>query len=218
MNRHHFVPKVLAPLSLAVAVTGARPASAEPPPPVDVVIPPALAPQRVLTVEWNPLPLFVSKLSADVVITPADHHALVIAPFYAWPTTAPLQVAGTDTAGNAVTIGIESQKFTAFGAELGYRYYTGTGGPRGFFAGPSLVLSSVTATAGNGDTTPFLEYGLALDMGYGAIVADRIALTFGAGAEYSATSKTIPPQQFPAAIYANRGLYPRLLFAAGYSF
>jgi hypothetical protein len=81
-----------------------------------------------------------------------------------------------------------------------------------------LILASVTATAGNGRTTSFLGYGAAADVGYGAVVADRIALTFGAGVQYSAPSKSIPAQQFPAAIYANRGVFPRLLLAVGYSF
>jgi hypothetical protein len=48
-------------------------------------------------------------------------------------------------------------------------------------------------------------------------VGDRVALTFGLGAQYSRTDKEIPPQQFPAAIFANSGVFPRLLIGAGYS-
>jgi hypothetical protein len=167
-----------------------------------------------VTIQWNPLPLFLSKLSADVVITPGNHHALVVSPFYAWPSTAPIQT--TDM--NNVTTAIPQQTFTGFGAELGYRYYTARGGPRGFFLGPSVILSSMTATAGNGSTTSFYDYGIAADAGYGAVVADRVALTLGVGVQYSRTDKSIPAQQFPAAVFANEGVFPRLLVAAGYSF
>jgi hypothetical protein len=215
MNRSRLLSSLLAGgVGLTAVFAAQRPASAGPPPPVDVVLPPEPVPQRVLAVEWNPLPLFLSKLSADVIVTPGDHHAVVVSPFYAWPSTVPLNVTNPD---GTVTV-ILPQKFTGFGGEIGYRYYGGHGGPRGFFAGPSLILSSMTATAGNGSTTPFFGYGLAFDAGYGAVVADRIALTFGLGAQYTRTDKSIPPQQFPAAIFANAGVFPRLLVAAGYSF
>jgi hypothetical protein len=205
---------LLAGVGFAAVLAVSHPALAEPPPPVDVVLPAEPAPQRVVTVQWNPLPLFLSKLSADVVITPGNHHALVISPFYAWPSTAPIN--NTDMQNNVTFI--ESQTFKGFGAEIGYRYYGGRGGPRGFFAGPSVILSSMTATAGDGSTTPFFGYGLAVDAGYGAVVADCIALTFGLGAQYSRTDKSIPAQQFPAVVFANSGVFPRLLVAAGYSF
>jgi hypothetical protein len=214
MTRTCFGSSLLAGVALTAAASVSRPAAAAPPPPVDVVLPPEPAPQRVVSIQWNPLPLFLSKLSADVVITPGDHHALVVSPFYAWPTTAP--VSNTDAAGNVTAI--PQQQFTGFGAELGYRYYAAHGGPRGLFAGPSVILSSMTATAGNGSTTSFFGYGLAADVGYGAVVADRIALTLGLGVQYSRTDKSIPAQQFPAAVFANAGVFPRLLVAAGYSF
>jgi hypothetical protein len=214
MSGSRFGSNLLAGACLATLLAQPRTAHAAPPPPVDVVLPPETAPQRVLTVQWNPLPLFLSKLSADVVIAPGDHHTIVLSPFYAWPSTAPLS--STDM--NSNTTVIQSQSFKGFGGEIGYRYYAGRGGPRGFFAGPSVILSSMTATAGNGSTTPYFGYGVALDAGYGAVVADRIGLTLGLGAQYSRTDKSIPAQQFPAAVFANAGVFPRLLVAAGYSF
>jgi hypothetical protein len=215
MNRTRFVSNLLAGVGLSAVLAASRVASAQPPPPVDVVLPAEAAPQRVLTVQWNPLPLFISKLSADVVIAPGNHHAVVVSPFYAWPSTAAFNT--TDGSGNVTGI-IPSQTFTGFGAEIGYRYYAGYGGPRGFFAGPSVIVSSMKATAYDGSTTPYLGYGAALDVGYGAVVADRIALTLGLGAQYTRTDKSIPAQQFPAAVFANAGVFPRLLVAAGYSF
>jgi hypothetical protein len=214
MNRSRCTSTLLACVGFATLLAQPRAAHAGPPPPVDVVLPAETAPQRVVSVQWNPLPLFLSKLSADVVIAPGDHHAIVLSPFYAWPSTAPIN--STDATGNITAI--KSQSFKGFGGELGYRYYAGRGGPRGFFAGPSLIVSSMTATAGDGSTTPYLGYGVAIDAGYGAVVADRIALTLGLGAQYSRTDKSIPAQQFPAAVFANAGVFPRLLVAAGYSF
>jgi len=186
--------------------------------PVDVVLPVEASPHRPVVLEWNPLPLFVAKASADIVIAPVDHHALVLAPFYVWPTTAPLLVNQTDANGNPLVVSIPAQAFTGFGAEIGYRYYAGRGGPRGFFVGPSLIVASMTATAGDGSKTSYTDYGAAVDLGYGALVADRIALTLGLGAQYTRPSHSIPPQQFPAAIYANEGVFPRLLVGVGYGF
>jgi hypothetical protein len=47
------------------------------------------------------------------------------------------------------------------------------------------------------------------------LIADRVALSLGAGLQALTTSKSIPGQQFPAKIYANGGVLPRLLFAIG---
>jgi hypothetical protein len=239
MNRSCLVTRVLAGVGLTATLASAPVAHAESSPPIDVVLPVEAVPQRVVSVAWNPLALFISKISADVVIAPGDHHAIVVSPFYAWPSTVSVITPGTDFYGQPVNVAgcapgvstaqsgmpapgpqctIPSQSFTGFGAELGYRYYTGRGGPRGFFAGPSLILAAMTATAGDNSKTSYLDYGLAIDAGYGALVADRVAITLGVGAQYSRPSTTIPPQQFPAAIYANAGIFPRLLVGVGYGF
>ncbi len=192
----------------------AKPAVAQPPPAVDVVIRETPPPQKLLTVEWNPIALAIGKLSANVLFVPIDHHALILSPFYAWATTAPIYVFAND--GTATQL--PEQKFSGFGGEIGYRYYTGLAGPRGFFFGPSLVLASMQATAANGDTTSFFDYGLAVDAGYQVLVADVVSLSLGGGVQYLATSQSIPPQQFPANVYANSGLRPRLLASIGWAF
>jgi hypothetical protein len=215
MNRPLLRPKLFSGFAFAFMVTIARAGTAEPPPPVDVVIREAPPPQRYLTIQWNPFALFVDKVSADIVVTPVDHHGLVLSPFYAWPSTVHISITDPNS---MVPIDIPSQTFTGFGGEIGYRYYTGKAGARGFFAGPSFVIASMTAAASDSSKTSFQDYGLALDVGYGALVADRIAITLGGGAQYIATSKSIPDQQFPATIYANTGLRPRLLLGLGYGF
>jgi hypothetical protein len=215
MSRTASVPGVLVCACFAATAASAPVARADPPPPVDVVIPEPAPPRRVLTVEWSPLTLFIAKVSVDVVVAPTDHHALVLVPFYASTTTAPLATSGMDASGN--TIQLPAQNFKGFGGEIGYRYYVERGGPRGFFLGPSLLLGSMTATAADGTRTPFWNYGLAADGGYEALVVDRIAISVGAGVQYTATSKSIPNQQLPASLYANGGLGPRLLLAVGYA-
>jgi hypothetical protein len=191
----------------------------EPPPPVDVALHEAPSPHRTLTLEWNPLALFIDRFSLNAVIVPCDHHALVVSPFYTWSSTVPYGT-GIDANGNALpyVLNVLSQSFKGFGGELGYRYYFDVGGPRGFFVGPSVMLAAITATAGNGSQTSFADFGFAADVGYEALIADKIAVSVGAGAQYAWPSKFIPDQQLPASIYANKGVKPRLLLSLGYAF
>jgi hypothetical protein len=208
----------------AAMVTTASPAPCaeappEAPPAVDVVLRVPPPPHRTLTIEWNPLTLFIDRVSFNVVIAPGDHHALVLSPFYTWSSTIPYGTS-IDSNGNTLgyTLNVESQSFKGFGGELGYRYYFSTGGPRGFFVGPSVILAGITATAGDGAQTSFLDVGVAVDAGYEALIANCIALSGGLGAQYVFTTKSIPQQQLPAAIYANNDLRPRLNLSVGYAF
>jgi hypothetical protein len=230
MSQPSSLPNLIAGIGIAAALaTTTRLATADAPPstspspplhadlanmPVDVNIPGAPPPQRIVTAEFNPLPLIIGKISANVVITPGNHHALTINPFYISSTTAPIWVFN-DSGPSAV---LPLQKFTGFGGELGYRYYTGLAGPRGFFAGASLILAEMTAKAQNGTSTGYEDFGVALDVGYELLVAERVALTLGAGAQYTFPDKSIPDQQFPTDFYANARLAPRALAAIGWAF
>jgi hypothetical protein len=202
-------------------LTASRVGSAQESPastPVDVALKETPPAHRTLTIEWNPLALFIDRFSLDAVITPGDHHALVVGGFYTWPSTAEFTTS-LDAQGKQLpyTLSVPSQSFKGFGGELGYRYYAGRGGARGFFGGPSFLLESITATAYDGSQTSFMGYGVAGDIGYEALVADTIAVTAGAGLQYTFTSKSIPSQQLPASIVANERLYPRLLLSFGYA-
>jgi hypothetical protein len=220
MDRSPLLLKLLTGVGVAATVTTAwRFALAEPPPPVDVALHEVPPPHRALTIEWNPLALFIDRLSLNVVVVPGDHHALILSPFYTWAKTVPYATS-IDANGNTLpyTLNVLAQTFHGFGGELGYRYYFEKGGPRGFFLGPSLVLAGITAKAGNGSETPFVDFGVAADAGYEALIADTIAVSVGAGAQYVVTSKSIPEQQLPASIYANNAVRPRLLASIGFSF
>jgi hypothetical protein len=222
-----FVVNLIACAALGVVLTATRAGSAQQPPaatPVDVEVKQIPPPHRTLTIDWNPLALFIDRFSLDAVIAPGDHHALVLTGFYTWASTAEfatsLDAQGrplVDANGNPYTLSVPSQSFKGFGGELGYRYYAGRGGARGFFGGPSFLVESITATPYYGPQTSFMGYGVAGDVGYEALVADTIAVTVGAGLQYTFTSKSIPPQQLPASIVANERLYPRLLLSFGYA-
>ena len=187
-----------------------RAASAAEANPVDVRIPEASPPRRVFAIEYNPIALAIDRISIDVEVAPAEHHALILSPYYFYPRTA----AFMNDSGQAVL----SQKFEGAGGELGYRYYFGRGGLRGAFVGPSVLAAWVNATAGDGAQTSFGDIGFAADVGYQALVVDDWVVSLGAGAQYVWTTRSIPDQQMPANLYANRGIQPRVLFALGYAF
>ncbi len=181
--------------------------------PVDVSVPERTPSRRVFALEWNPVALFIDRLSATIEIAPVDHHTLVLSPYYFNTRTGSFPSASGDT-----LVAHLSQRFEGVGGEIGYRYYAGYGGPRGFFAGPSFILAGVKATDGNGAQTSLMDYGVALDIGWQALVADDWVVSLGGGAEYLFTSKSVPDQQAPAAYYANSGVHPRALAALGYAF
>jgi hypothetical protein len=198
--------------------------------PVNVALPEVPPPRRYAAIEWNPLPLLVmntgtkpdpngpkqgglGKLSVNIVLAPLEHHALILSPFYALTRTTPVTTYDDDLNPTQLPV----QTFRGYGTELGYRYYSGQGGLRGFFAGPSLIISSFTATAQNGTKTPYLDYGLAGDIGYEALVVDRVSLSLGLGLQYTTTNKSIPEQMLWAKVFANSAILPRVLISVGYA-
>jgi hypothetical protein len=198
--------------------------------PVDVTLPEAAPPRRYLAIEWNPLPFVamhtgvkpdpggptqggLGKLSLNLVLAPLEHHALILSPYYVLTRTTPI----TAFDDNANPTQLPVQTFRGYGTELGYRYYTGQGGLRGFFAGPSLILAAMTATAQNGQKTPYLDYGVAVDVGYQALVVDSVSLSLGAGLQYTTPSKNIPEQMLWAKVFANTAVFPRVLASVGWA-
>lgn len=231
MTRSFPLRTALAGLVAAMAVprfaAAAEAPSAAPPPasaPADVAVDVALheepPPRRIFSVEWNPLSLIINKLSVQLVVVPVDHHALVLNPFYTWTSTSPIDIYNDQSLqnNNAPAAQLPTQKFEGFGGEIGYRYYSGLGGPRGLFVGPSLILAGMTANAQNGSQTSYFDFGVAADVGYELIVLDSLSLAVGAGVQYATPSKTIPNQQFPADVYANSKVMPRALASIGWAF
>jgi hypothetical protein len=205
---------------IAIALVAPAMARADAPEPVpDVHVATASPPVRRLAIEIDPLPFIadLGKLQADVVLVPIAHHAIVASPFYTSTSTAPIVLQNAD--GNPM-LQLPEQIFHGVGLEIGYRYYTGVGGPRGFFVGPSVIYVAMfekQGEFGDGSHTNYQDLGLALDVGYQVLIADKISLAFGAGVQGMETSKSIPPQQFPARLYGNSGVWPRLLFSIGWA-
>jgi len=203
----------IATITLVAVTLTARAAVAEPPPPVDVTIHEPPPPRRYVSIALNPLSLILTRLSFDIVVTPADHHAIVISSHYFWTDTAPVFV--YDDQQNATQL--PKQHFEGGGGELGYRYYFGKGGPRGWFVGGSLLLSWITATAENGRQVPYLNAGGAIDAGYQILIVNRVSLNMGLGLQYTANNKDIPKQQFPSMLQTNGGVLPRFLLSLGFA-
>ena len=209
-----FASKAWLTLAAAVATIAPRGAAAQPPAPVDVVVKDEPPPERVASIEFNPAALLIDRISFNIEIVPVDHHALILSPYYFYPSTSAFS--RTDSNGNTTLVG--ETEFEGFGGELGYRYYWGHNGPRGMFIGPSLIAAWVQAKAPDGMKTTFSDLGVAADIGYQMLVADDWLVSLGAGVQYLTTTKSIPDQQAPANFYANRGVQPRILFALGYAF
>jgi hypothetical protein len=159
--------------------------------------------RRWLTLSYNPFTLQASRYGANAELLVASHH--VVAGTLYWANT----LTNEDSFSN---------RFRGIGGEIGYRYYTGHDGPRGLFFGPSFLLGAFDAIPARGATTHFGNYGLAVDFGYQALVADRWVVGVGGGIQYNRPDKTFPQQEVPASVYANPGVRPRLLLALGVAF
>jgi hypothetical protein len=199
-----------------LALCATSTAQADPAPafaPVDVGVVEPTPARRLFAVEWNPVALFIDRISFNFEIAPAEHHALVLAPYY-FNTRTP----SFATVSGEAPVVHASQRFEGVGGEIGYRYYAGRGGLRGFFAGPSFLLAGVRATDGAGGHTSLVTFGGAVDVGWQALVADDWLIGLGGGAAFVVASKSVPEQQAPAVYYANSGVHPRALAAVGYAF
>jgi hypothetical protein len=181
---------------------------------VDVALREPQPPRRTLALELNPLAgLALHRWGVNVIVAPSQHHAIILNPYHAYARTYPINLYDDD--GNPLLLPVQS--FNGWGAELGYRYYTGSGGLRGLFLGPSVFADWMTVEAQDGSKTKYVYYGLAADVGYQALINDTISLSFGAGLQYGLPSKDIPRQGFQAKYYANPILLPRLLISIGWA-
>ena len=179
---------------------------------VDVALREATPPQRYLALEINPLAgLALHRWGGNIIIAPLEHHAIIVNPFHVSTQTYAINL--YDDNGNPITLPV--QHFSGWGGELGYRYYSGRGGLRGLFLGPSLFADWMTVTAQDGSQTKYIYYGVAADVGYQALINHRVSLGFGAGLQYGLPNKDLPRQGFQAKYYANPILLPRLLISLG---
>lgn len=163
---------------------------------------------RPFALELNPLGLFVGgRVSINAEWAPVTHHVITLSPHFVHTSA--------DVAASPSTT--ESETFTGFGGELGYRYYTGHRGMNGVFIGPSLIAGAYNAGLPNGDQ-PFTDVGVAADVGVQEIFADHIVVGGGVGVEYLSVSHDFHDLPAGPSTVASSGLKPRLLLEAGYGF
>jgi hypothetical protein len=188
--------------ALAAAAVALVPATAHAQVPPDELA--ERAPEmRRFAVYVNPMSFIVNRYGASIEVLLASHHALEAGAYYVY---------------SEVSDGVSNNVFRGVGGELGYRFYLGQNGFRGFYVGPSLLLAALEAVPRNGASVSYFDFGGALDLGWEALVADRVLVGIGAGAQYTTNTKTLPPQQIPASVYANDGIRPRVSIAIGVAF
>jgi hypothetical protein len=177
-------------------------ARAEPPPPDLITVHEAAPPTRRIAISYDPLTLMLQRYGANVEVLLASHHVLGVSAYYAYART------NEDT----------NNVFRGVGGELGYRWYSGDDGPRGFYIGPSVLLGRFEAVPARGDSVSYWNVGGAMDLGWQALVADRVLFGLGAGLQYTAPTVSLAAQEVTASVYANAGLRPRLSLAFGVAF
>jgi hypothetical protein len=170
-----------------------------------------------ISLEVNPLGLTIGRYSISGEYLVATHHAVTLNPFY---THAPVTftVNGKEIDGGALN---------GFGGELGYRFYTGSKGPNGFFVGPSVLVASFSQSApagaeaaGSKGSQSFGSFGGAIDIGGQGVIGPGIVIGGGFGLQYTKNTETLDSANLnlASAIIAGGGLRPRFLFALGYAF
>jgi hypothetical protein len=166
---------------------------------------------KSIGIQGNPLDFAIGRYSIDLEYLPAPHHALHATPLYYYALP-----------------GVDDQ-LTGFGAELGYRFYTGEHGPHGFFAGGSFLVGSFEYIHGNpanlpydqANDTQYVQLGGAIDVGYRIIALGSFTAGAGAGLEY--VVDTIDPKfeyvshPWHDLVYG-WGLRPRAILEVGAAF
>ena len=160
-----------------------------------------------LSLEINPLAATIGRYSIQAEWMPAKHSAFVLNPHF-------------DHVSPTVTVNGDSvsETFTGFGGELGYRFYTGSKGPNGFFVGPSVLAGTYTSSVASGPSVSFTSIGAAVDVGGQAMIGPGILIGAGFGLQYTSVSQDFKDLPLTAGVIAGGGLRPRFLLSAGYAF
>ena len=183
--------------------TAAPPPTPPPPPPqhhdpepprVDYETP------RTTSIRLNPLPIFVGRLSADLELMLAPHHALVLNGNITFHKVAFER--NDNTLGYG--LGYSSDASGGFGGEVGYHYWVRRH-LAGIYLGPSLILGATLPSAPAG-AKAFAYYGGAFDVGYQYLFPNGFTLNGGGGIMILGASG------------ATAHAAPRFLFGVGWSF
>ena len=166
---------------------------------------------RPVAITLNPLSMALLRFGANVEYMFAHHHGLILNPYF--QTVSVSAGAGPSSS---------ESSYTNFGAELGYRFYTGNRGANGFFIGPAVFVqrtnTSATVTSGGQSSTAesgTMVYGGIVDLGGQHVFKNGFTIGGGAGVMYLTTPDE-PKNTSSTVKFA--GVLPRVLFTAGYSF
>jgi hypothetical protein len=178
---------------------------------------PEPAPKQ-FAITTNPLNLIINRYGLNFEYQPTLHHGLIVSPHYdsvSFDATSVLSVNGTTE-----SIGYRNS-YSGFGAEIGYRFYSGYRGFNGFFAGPSLLLATYKTsgnTEGGNVNSSFSSIGWAWEVGGQAQLGGGFIIGGGGGMQYTKVSKKMEDLPWAAAIIAGGGWRPRVLLNLGYAF
>jgi hypothetical protein len=160
---------------------------------------------RPLALTINPLTLMFGRFGANVEFLPAEHHAIMLNPYYS---------------SASIELGEVRTSYRSLGAELGYHFYTGSKGANGFFVGPSFLMMRTELEAQCMNVGCDLDpeatvstYGVALDLGGQHVFDNGITLGAGAGLMYLKSSARADGDT----VLKFEGVLPRILFTVGYS-
>ena len=161
--------------------------------------------------ELNPIGIAIGRYSIQAQILFAKRHAIVVNPYFNY-TTAEI----TTSSGTSETT--YKQRFVGGGAELGYRFYSNSKLPAGFFVGPSVIAGYYSAGGDDIASKSFATIGGALDIGGQAMIGPGVILSGGFGLQYTKATEDFSDLPFAAAVIAGGGFRPRFLFSVGYAF
>jgi hypothetical protein len=151
--------------------------------PATVVQEPKPVPKQ-FAITTNPLNLYIQRYGINFEYQPTLHHGLILSPHY-------------DHVNYDGTVGTVTapDNFSGFGAEIGYRFYSGDKGFNGFFASPSLLLATYKATGPsldlNNSSQSFTSIGWAWEVGGQAQIGGGFIIGGGGGMQYTHASKQL---------------------------
>jgi hypothetical protein len=214
---------LLTALPNAVAAQPAQPPATKPAPtqPAEAgPVAPKEEPWKMVAFSTNPLNLLIGHYGLNVEFLPFRHHGFIASPHYDHVNGT---VSTTDIVDNAPVTYTYNNRYSGLGVELGYRFYTGSSGPTGFFMGPSFLLASYKSSGdplGRSVSQSFGSLGYAFDVGGQAVVAGGLVIGGGFGMQYTHLSKDLGFTDLPitASIIAGGGWRPRFLMSIGYAF
>ena len=182
--------------------------------PATVVQQPKPEPKQ-FAITTNPFNLYIGRYGINFEYQFVLHHGIIVSPHYdhvSWDQTSTTP-AGTQT---------YKDSFSGFGAELGYRFYSGEKGFNGFFASPSLLLATYKASGAlvpglTAADQSFTSIGWAWEVGGQAQLGGFI-IGGGGGLQYTHVSKQLEDLPLAAAVIAGGGWRPRLILNLGGAF